>query len=125
MLKEQQGTEDTYVYFQYCWWDESGEESGVNGPRSRAEPELFSSSAENGILNRVKTENAVIPIDGQEHARPVGQRCAAPSQTRPAFSKCLRNMARAIKPPMIAPTTGARNSTTNMELDDSAARVFT
>ena len=64
LLKEQQGTEDTYVYFQYCWWDESGEESGVNGPRSRAEPELFSSSAENGILNRVKTENAVIPIDG-------------------------------------------------------------
>lgn len=57
--------------------------------------------------------------------RPVGQRCAAPSQTRPAFSKCLRNMARAIKPPMIAPTTGARNSTTSMELDDSAARVFT
>ena len=72
LLKEQQGTEDTYVYFQYCWWDESGEESGVNGPRSRAEPELFSSSAENGILNRVKTENAVIPIDGQEHARTDG-----------------------------------------------------
>ena len=72
LLNEQQGTEDTYVYFQYCWWDESGEESGVNGPRSRAEPELFSSSAENGILNRVKTENAVIPIDGQEHARTDG-----------------------------------------------------
>ena len=72
LLKEQQGTEDTYVYFQYCWWDESGEESGVNGPRSRAEPELFSSSAENGILNRVKTGNAVIPIDGQEHARTDG-----------------------------------------------------
>ena len=60
------------MYFQYCWWDESGEESGVNGPRSRAEPELFSSSAENGILNRVKTGNAVIPIDGQEHARTDG-----------------------------------------------------
>ncbi|MFR1392583.1 MAG: S-layer homology domain-containing protein [Flavonifractor plautii] len=33
---------------------------------------MFSSSAENGILNRVKTGNAVIPIDGQEHARTDG-----------------------------------------------------
>ena len=31
LLKEKQGKEDTYVYFKNCWWDESGEESGVKG----------------------------------------------------------------------------------------------
>ena len=32
----------TYVYFEYCWWDEMG--NGVNGPRSKTEPELFSTA---------------------------------------------------------------------------------
>ena len=66
LLKEEQGTEDTYVYFQYCWWDESGE--SVNGPRSVAEPELFS-TAENGTYDRDKTEFAEIPITSTAHAR--------------------------------------------------------
>lgn len=32
----------TYVYFKYCWWDESGEQGGVNGPRTETEPDIFS-----------------------------------------------------------------------------------
>lgn len=49
----------------------------------------------------------------------------SPSYTRPAFSKCLRNMARARMPPMTAPTTGARNRTISIPLEERAARVFT
>ena len=41
------------------------------------------------------------------------------------FSKCLRNMARARMPPMTAPTTGARNRTISIPLEERAARVFT
>mgnify|MGYP002383622769 CR=1 FL=1 len=44
--------------------------------------------------------------------------------TNPAFSKCLRNIAFARKPPMIAPTMGARNSTTSIPLEEREARVF-
>ena len=42
---------------------------------------------------------ARVRLSGQRSAVPL------PSHTRPAFSKCLRNMARAIRPPMMAPTT--------------------
>ena len=80
------------------------------------------------------------PISSHNPARGSNMRCSVsishqagflkvlapfPSHTRPAFSKCLRNMARAISPPITAPTTGARNSTTSMTLEERAARVFT
>lgn len=68
LLLGENGTESAYVYFQYCWWDEVHGNS-VNGPRSELEPELFSNSPGNGVLNRVKTDYAVIPIDSVEHMR--------------------------------------------------------
>lgn len=61
----------TYVYFRYCWWDESADGDGVNGPRSISEPELFSSSVD-GRLDRVKTENAEIPIRSEADSRQDG-----------------------------------------------------
>lgn len=68
LLLEEQGTEDgEYVYFKYCWWDEFEDE--VNGPRSEAEPEIFSTSEGSGQLNRVKTDKPEIPIKGKEHER--------------------------------------------------------
>ena len=70
---DEQGDENNYVYFEYCWWDEydDGESSTVNGPRSVEEPELFSTS-ENGTPNRVKTTEPEIPISKLDHARDDG-----------------------------------------------------
>lgn len=67
LLEEQGSREGEYVYFRYCWWDEY--ENSVNGPRSAAEPELFSTSAGGGVLNRVYTDRAEIPIVSTDHAR--------------------------------------------------------
>ena len=50
----------TYVYFEYCWWDEM--DDSVNGPRSVEEPELFSTSITSSSYKRVFTGNNEIPI---------------------------------------------------------------
>ena len=63
----------TYVYFKYCWWDESGEQGGVNGPRSEEEPELFSSSITSINLQRVFTDSNTIPIRDANDARTDGE----------------------------------------------------
>lgn len=57
----------TYVYFEYCWWDEMG--NGVNGPRSVEEPELFSTSITSSSYNRVFTGENEIPIRRSADAR--------------------------------------------------------
>lgn len=60
----------TYVYFEYCWWDEMG--NGVNGPRSKTEPKLFSTSTTSSSYNRVYTEINEIPIRSSADARTDG-----------------------------------------------------
>ena len=67
LLEKQGSTEDEYVYFQYCWWDEY--DQTPNGPRSIAEPDIFSNSEGSGILNRVKTKRSEIPIESKDHER--------------------------------------------------------
>nr|WP_288690427.1 S-layer homology domain-containing protein [uncultured Anaerotignum sp.] len=70
LLQSEQGTEDNeYVYFEYCWWDESGSNLIVNGPRSEAEPELFSTASSNVDLNRKYVTQNAIPIISADHAR--------------------------------------------------------
>ena len=64
--------EGEYVYFEYAWWDESGENSGVNGPRSEEEPELFSKES-GGTPQRVKTDKSEVPIERRAHERVDGQ----------------------------------------------------
>ena len=60
----------TYVYFEYCWWDEV--DDGVNGPRSETEPGLFSTSTTSSSYNRVYTEINEIPIRSSADARTDG-----------------------------------------------------
>lgn len=60
----------TYVYFEYCWWDEM--DDGVNGPRSETEPELFSTSTTSSSYNRVFTGKNEIPIRSSADARTDG-----------------------------------------------------
>lgn len=60
----------TYVYFEYCWWDEV--DDGVNGPRSEEEPELFSTSTTSSSYNRVFTGKNEIPIRSSADARTDG-----------------------------------------------------
>lgn len=60
----------TYVYFEYCWWDEM--DDGVNGPRSKTEPGLFSTSTTSSSYNRVYTEINEIPIRSSADARTDG-----------------------------------------------------
>lgn len=60
----------TYVYFEYCWWDEV--DDGVNGPRSEEEPELFSTSTTSSSYNRVFTGENEIPIRRSADARTDG-----------------------------------------------------
>ena len=60
----------TYVYFEYCWWDEMG--NGVNGPRSKTEPELFSTAKSSAEYNRVYTDVNEIPIRSSADARTGG-----------------------------------------------------
>ncbi len=67
LATEEAREKGTYVYFKYCWWDEKG--GIVNGPRSEAEPELFSSSVNSGKYNRVFTDCTEIPIENTAHAR--------------------------------------------------------
>ena len=63
------GKGEDYVYFEYCWWDESEEKDGVNGLRSEEEPELFSTSDGSGQHDRVMTSVSEIPITQLDHAR--------------------------------------------------------
>lgn len=60
----------TYVYFEYCWWDEM--DDGVNGPRSETEPGLFSTSTTSSSYNRVFTGKNEIPIRSSADARTDG-----------------------------------------------------
>ncbi len=60
LLEKQGSTEDEYVYFQYCWWDEY--DQTPNGPRSIAEPDIFSNSEGSGILNRVRQNVQKFPL---------------------------------------------------------------
>lgn len=60
----------TYVYFKYCWWDEM--DDSVNGPRSKTEPGLFSTSTTSSSYNRVYTEINEIPIRSSADARTDG-----------------------------------------------------
>lgn len=60
----------TYVYFEYCWWDEM--DDGVNGPRSETEPGLFSTSTTSSSYNRVFTGKNEIPIRSSADARTGG-----------------------------------------------------
>ena len=57
----------TYVYFEYCWWDEM--DNGVNGPRSKTEPDLFSTAETSTMYNRVYTDVNEIPISSSADAR--------------------------------------------------------
>lgn len=60
----------TYVYFEYCWWDEM--DDGVNGPRSKTEPGLFSTAETSAKYNRVYTDVNEIPIRSSADARTGG-----------------------------------------------------
>lgn len=60
LATEEARASGTYVYFEYCWWDEV--DDGVNGPRSEEEPELFSTSTTSSSYNRVFTGKNEIPI---------------------------------------------------------------
>ena len=69
LLLSNHGSEDgEYVFFKYAWWDENRTDD-VNGPRSIAEPELFSTAADDNSLNRKIVNNASIPIADTGHAR--------------------------------------------------------
>lgn len=57
----------TYVYFKYCWWDEK--DGSVNGPRSKTEPDLFSTAETSTMYNRVYTDVNEIPISSSADAR--------------------------------------------------------
>lgn len=57
----------TYVYFKYCWWDEK--DGSVNGPRSKTEPELFSTAETSTRYNRVYTDVNEIPIRSSTDTR--------------------------------------------------------
>lgn len=57
----------TYVYFKYCWWDEK--DGSVNGPRSKTEPDLFSTAVNSANYKRVYTDVNEIPIRSSADAR--------------------------------------------------------
>lgn len=57
----------TYVYFKYCWWDEK--DGSVNGPRSKTEPDLFSTAETSTMYNRVYTDVNEIPIRSSTDTR--------------------------------------------------------
>ena len=74
LLKEEghYGTDEDYVYFKYCWWDEVGNEdftNTVNGPRSDEEPELFSNAPSDREPNRVFVDSGSIPVTKLDHTR--------------------------------------------------------
>lgn len=70
LATEEARASGTYVYFEYCWWDEM--DDGVNGPRSKTEPGLFSTSTTSSSYNRVYTEINEIPIRSSADARTDG-----------------------------------------------------
>ena len=72
LLKENQGTDKDYVYFEYYWFDEVALGNGpntLNGPRSEEEPERFSTAPNNVIINYVDGKQNTIPITKVGHAR--------------------------------------------------------
>ena len=73
LLQSEQGTDDEHVYFEYCWWDEVGDEDGsnltVNGPRSDIETGLFSTASSNVTPNRNPVDRNAIPITDIKHER--------------------------------------------------------
>ena len=72
LLKENQGTDEDYVYFKYYWFDEVSLGDGTNnfnGPRSKKEPERFSTATSNVDIHYVDGEHNTIPIAKTEHAR--------------------------------------------------------
>ena len=79
LLKEKQGTDDDYVYFEYYWFDEVALGDGqntMNGPRSKEEPERFSTTQSSSQFNYVNGKHNTIPITKAEHARYEGSSCA-------------------------------------------------
>ena len=72
LLKENQGTDEDYVYFEYYWFDEVALGNGqntLNGPRSKEETERFSTASSNVDVLYVDGEHNTIPITKPEHAR--------------------------------------------------------
>ena len=72
LLREKQGTDKDYVYFEYYWFDEVSLGDGkntLNGPRSKKESERFSTATSNVDIRYVDGEHNTIPITKAEHAR--------------------------------------------------------
>ena len=74
LLKENQGTDKDYVYFEYYWFDEVALGNGsntLNGPRSteEEESERFSTATSNVDIKYVDGKHNTIPITKAEHAR--------------------------------------------------------
>lgn len=72
LLKENQGTDEDYVYFEYYWFDEVSLGDGkntLNGPRSTEEQKRFSAATSNVEIQYVDGKYNTIPIAKTEHAR--------------------------------------------------------
>ena len=72
LLKENQGTDEDYVYFEYYWFDEISLGDGkntLNGPRSTEEQKRFSAATSNVKIQYVDGKHNTIPIAKTEHAR--------------------------------------------------------
>ena len=72
LLKENQGTDEDYVYFEYYWFDEVSLGDGkntLNGPRSMEEQKRFSAATSNVKIQYVDGKHNTIPIAKTEHAR--------------------------------------------------------
>ena len=72
LLKENQGTDEDYVYFEYYWFDEVSLGDGENtliGPRSTEEQKRFSAATSNVKIQYVDGKHNTIPIAKTEHAR--------------------------------------------------------
>ena len=72
LLKENQGTDEDYVYFEYYWFDEVSLGDGkntLNGPRSTEEQKRFYAATSNVEIQYVDGKHNTIPIAKTEHAR--------------------------------------------------------
>ena len=72
LLKENQGTDEDYVYFEYYWFDKVSLGDGkntLNGPRSTEEQKRFSAATSNVKIQYVDGKHNTIPIAKTEHAR--------------------------------------------------------
>ncbi len=72
LLKENQGTDEDYVYFEYYWFDEVSLGDGkntLNGSRSTEEQKRFSAATSNVKIQYVDGKHNTIPIAKTEHAR--------------------------------------------------------